>query len=506
MSMNLTSTLIASVFLASFSLSSPVSARLESFTPKQLQEDLKIAKQALEEGHGGIYRYVPKAVVDQHFDNAQRALNNSTDALSFYRILKPAVASIACGHTTALLPRSIKEALNKELLFPMDVKIINGRVFIFRDFTDDGKLAGREILSINGISAQQIVQTMTKAMHGDANIPTMRAIEVGRAFKELLYTIMDMRGQFEVAMRDPKSGRKEQQDIAGQELRSLQQASIRLYPQDQDATGYLSYSFLDNGKIAHLKIDNFNDAEADEDGASMLQTVFEAIREKGSHTLLLDLRNNGGGEDALGKLLFSYLVDKPFSYYDQLTVKTDTYAMNSYAERPIQLKAKWLSPRPDGQFNFLKHPNLGIQQPSLPTFQGRVFILMNGGSFSTTAEFLTQVHTHRRATFIGEESGGGYFGSTSGNNMILSLPNTKVRLVVPLMTYQLSTVRPHPIDRGVMPDYPVQRTISDYLKGRDPEWELALSLARRSNTASLKKLAKKRMPTAPATAQATLMH
>ncbi len=473
--------------LSSLSLTAPAIAQVNTFTPKQLQEDLQIAKQALEEGHGGIYRYTSKAMVDQHFSDAQRALGNSTDALGFYRVLKPAVASIACGHTTALLPRSMKDALNKTSLLPMDVKLIKGRVFVFRDFAEGGKLAGREILSINGIPTQQIVNTMTAAMHGDGKIPSMRAIEVGRAFKEQLYTLLDMREQFKVTLRDPKSKRTEQRDIAGQEFSSLKQASLTLYPQDQDSIRYLSYAFLDDGKIAHVKINNFNDAEADEDGASMLQTVFEAIRDKGSKNLILDLRDNGGGEDALGKLLFSYLVDKPFSYYDQLTVKTDHYAMSQYADRPIQLKAKWLSARPDGQFNFLKHPNLGLQQPSLPTFQGRVFILINGGSFSTTAEFLTQAHTHKRASFIGEESGGGYFGGTSGNNMILTLPNTKVRLVVPLMTYQLSTLGPHANDRGVMPDYPVQRTIEDYLNGRDPEWELALKLARLQHVKTVKK-------------------
>jgi C-terminal processing protease CtpA/Prc len=195
---------------------------------------------------------------------------------------------------------------------------------------------------------------------------------------------------------------------------------------------------------------------------------------------VLDLRDNGGGEDALGKLLFSYLVDQPFQYYDELTLKRDKYSFAKYAEEaPPRLKPSSIRARPDGQFDYLKHPNLGLQQPSLPTFQGRVFILMNGGSFSTTAEFLTQAHSHQRATFIGEESGGGYFGNTSGNHMILQLPNTKTRLVVPLLTYYENTLRPHAKDRGVFPDYPVQRTIDDYLKGRDPEWELALKLARK---------------------------
>lgn len=475
---------ITSFLIASLYHSASAMAQGESFSPQQLQEDLQIAKRVLEEAHGGMYRYRSKAYIDQQFVDAQAALSHSNDALGFHRLLKPTIASIACGHTTALLPLSIKESLKHELLLPFEVKILQGRVFVFRDLSGTNQFAGQEILSINGMDIHSIVRTMTNAMHGDGNIPTMRAIEVGRAFKELLFTMLQMRGEFKVVLRNPKSKTVKQHQIEGKELEALKQIWAKQYPQDQDSDRFLNTFFFEQGKIAYLKIDNFSVARTEKDGASILKETFEAIRDQGSHTLVIDLRDNGGGEDALGKLLFSHLVDQPFSYYDALTVKTDNYTMDQYAEEPIRLKAKWLSARPDGQFNFLKHPNLGIQQPSLPTFKGRVLILINGGSYSTTAEFLTQAHTHHRATFIGEESGGAYFGNTSGHHMLLTLPNTKVRLVVPLMTYQLSTQGQHEADRGVMPDYPVQRTIDDYLQGRDPEWNLALSLAKQNKAAS----------------------
>jgi len=43
--------------------------------------------------------------------------------------------------------------------------------------------------------------------------------------------------------------------------------------------------------------------------------------------------------------------------------------------------------QPNGKYRALHHPNLGVQQPSMPTFAGKVLILINGDSFSTTAEF-----------------------------------------------------------------------------------------------------------------------
>jgi len=53
--------------------------------------------------------------------------------------------------------------------------------------------------------------------------------------------------------------------------------------------------------------------------SEFFQESFGAIREAGTETLILDVRNNGGGADELGKLLLSYLLDKPFKYYDDLS-------------------------------------------------------------------------------------------------------------------------------------------------------------------------------------------
>src|SRR2546425_201398 len=71
--------------------------------------------------------------------------------------------------------------------------------------------------------------------------------------------------------------------------------------------------------------------------------------------------------------------------------------------------------RSDGRVHALKYDNLGLQQSSKPTFTGPVYILINGGCLSTTAEFLTEVHFHHRATFIREESAGCYYGPTAGD-------------------------------------------------------------------------------------------
>jgi C-terminal processing protease CtpA/Prc len=141
---------------------------------------------------------------------------------------------------------------------------------------------------------------------------------------------------------------------------------------------------------------------------------FAEIDRKKSGVLILDLRDNGGGADDLGKLLLSYLIDEPFQYYDDLMLNGLDFGFRKYTPRKRALPAELLERQPNGKYRMVKHPNWGVQQPSKPTFAGKVYILINGNSFSTTSEFLSHAHARKRAAFIGEESGGGYYVTRRG--------------------------------------------------------------------------------------------
>src|SRR5438874_86652 len=62
-----------------------------------LQEDFQIMRHALEEAHGGIYRYTSKREMDRTFDRAYRKIDHSMTDLEFWRLVAPVVAHIKCG-------------------------------------------------------------------------------------------------------------------------------------------------------------------------------------------------------------------------------------------------------------------------------------------------------------------------------------------------------------------------------------------------------------------------
>lgn len=277
----------------------------------------------------------------------------------------------------------------------------------------------------------------------------------------------------------------EKVQVDGRNHEELIKLSKELYPQDQPKKDFADLKFLDNGKIAYLTYSMFG-TDLDEGGAFM-KRAFETIQSKGPRALILDVRENPGGEGVLGELLLSYLVGTPFKYYDDIIVNKwkGSFSFEAkYADphRDLNVPEGVAELRADGKahITLASEPLLGLQQPSKPTFSGPLFVLINGGSFSTTAEFLSVLDANHRATFIGEESGGGYYGNTSGSSARIALPNTKMVMYIPVMDGYVSVHCNHDAARGVLPDFPVKHSIGELIARVDKDFEMALQLARES--------------------------
>jgi C-terminal processing protease CtpA/Prc len=111
-------------------------------------------------------------------------------------------------------------------------------------------------------------------------------------------------------------------------------------------------------------------------------------------------------------------------------------------------------------------------------YNGKVIFLIDGLSFSTTADFCAVAKTHNRGKFIGEETGGAFHGNTSGSIEKTILPNSKITIFIPKYMYT-NFVRTDIFNaRGTIPDYPVFPTIQEILNGEDVQLKYLLKILR----------------------------
>ena len=295
---------------------------------------------------------------------------------------------------------------------------------------------------------------------------------------------------FTVTVSGPGSAGLATLHFAGASRDALHELWLSRHPNDLELRTVRppsEFRLVDEGRTAVLVLPGWGSSQADADQRDLrglFKRVFATLRDSNTQTLIIDVRNNGGGEDEPARILYSYIALRPFRWYDQIIVNdTARYSFAKYIVEPDPFDAGMLRRRADGRFDLVGESSLNkLFQPAEQPFRGRVLALVNGGSFSTSTEFVAQLKANRRAELIGEESGGAFQGNDSGLEPVLALPNTGLRLRLPLAAYYLA-VRGHASDRrGVMPDIPVRPTLRDEQAGTDVIMSAALALARRPPT------------------------
>lgn len=167
--------------------------------------------------------------------------------------------------------------------------------------------------------------------------------------------------------------------------------------------------------------------------------------------MVIDLRGNGGGRDDYGALLFSYLTNQPFRYFS--SVSTTSYQVKS-ADNDL----------------------LGWQQPNDNPYSGKVVFLTDGRCFSTTADFCAIAKRNNRGVFVGEETGGAFYGNTSGQTSNCKLKNSLIGITIPRFKYVNAVLEIQEQGRGVKPDFPVVFSVQDLLQRNDRLLQKALEV------------------------------
>ncbi|MDB4902555.1 MAG: periplasmic protease [Mucilaginibacter sp.] len=455
-----------------------------NYSAAELRSDFKIFRSALEEGHPGIYRYNTKAAMNAIFDAAESDIAGPMPESKYQLLLSKITTQIGCGHLAVLAPKTDQDKFDAAATaIPFQPYYSDGKLFVLTNFstTEDKGFVGAGIVAINGHSTNSILKDMLAIMPADGHNQTYkyRNLTFSKYFTRYFYYLYGDTSFYPVEYLSGAGSKVKKAKLPGLVFSKLNAIRDKKYPV-HFLSDPLAFKITDDQKTAYLKIESFDGDVLEQqklDLPKFLQTAFNRIDSSKITNLVIDLRNNHGGTDEFGKLLFSYLVGHEFDYYSSLTINTDNFGFFKYTEMAgRKVPAALIKANAAGTFDVIRHPNVGKQKPMLPTYTGKIYVLINGGCFSTASECISMIHSNTNAVFIGEESGGGYYGNNSGIVPEMTLPVTKIRVAIPLMMYMMAVKDYQFKDHGLYPNYRVIPTIADKLKGKDPELEFAKKL------------------------------
>lgn len=470
-------------------------------TRSQAIEDLSALKFALEYTHPRLYKYDDKVTVDKRFDSLKTLIGSEISTLNFLALVSVANASVHCGHLYTIPQDKLADAILNKMVLPFHVKVLDNKLFILNDCSKSSIPDGSEIIRINSKSAREILTAIFPGIAADGYIQTRKLRLIERKFNNTFhgfdlyyYVHVDRSETFMVEYVDYRTKRKTIASIKGitlDERRTLEQEKNKVDEMAwfKQPSPRLEIDKSNNLAVLSLSRSFYNEA-VDPNFDSLIKSAFQEIRKNDIKHLILDLRDNEGGNEHQQMEIMSYLYDHPFKLYQNiylshldfrplkhLIIERDTSKLLFNNDDEYMRKINdnlWIN-------NYEYSENLTLRPPADNVFKGQLYVLINGLTFSSAGDLAADIQRTTDAIFIGEESGGANDGPTGGDNIVIQLPNSKIAVRISPNIQTGYMYQKRPIGRGVLPTHEITYTIKDVVEKKDLELNLAKTLIQASN-------------------------
>jgi len=471
------------VFILSVSASHGQSGD-HSLKREQALADLQILQRSLEEIHPNIFRYTSKGDFDKAYQHVREQIGDSITVRNLYKLVAPIITLVRCGHTFGIAPL-VDETRG---LLPLDIKILNGKLFLLRNLSLNDRLpVGSELLTINGTAAIDLINAFRNTQNADGFGVNFKDRISERDFRWKYAIFFDQPDSFKIEFRNAKTGEQKQLTIASQSYRSITQRIAQL---NMPKPKPLDFSVDMASNIAVMKLGSFMARNIKkQSGQNLRKTIKKSFRElhhSNIDNLIIDLRNNTGGKVFATPLLFSYLADSDFKVADKILFRHGyKFSHPEYLNR--SKFSDWVNRQLDKKINDSTYvwPHHRITNKTFKVkrnaYKGKLYILTNGMTASAGAEFASILRAHSKGVFIGEETGGDYNGVNGFDRTYLRLPNSGIGILIAGWRSFMAWPESQHVGHGVVPDYEVHPTIDDLLTGQDAAMKFAYELIKNRN-------------------------
>jgi C-terminal processing protease CtpA/Prc len=216
-----------------------------------------------------------------------------------------------------------------------------------------------------------------------------------------------------------------------------------------------------------------------------LKKAFRQIKATGVENLVVDLQDNGGGAVINSARLLQFWMPKPFTIMQSEHIKPAARAELISRWNPISALDFSLHYRRDGEGGFVSRAAVSRRYRPFRrlAFRGSLYLLMNGSSFSAATSVLAKTLDAGQGTFVGEASGGAYWGDFAGQFKYVTLPHSRIQVRIPLKKLIHAVAESHANGFTIEPDFKVHRTHDDLMTNQNAALRETMMLIRRQVTA-----------------------
>lgn len=465
--------------------------------PKELlQKDYTLLRNILEKKHPSLYWYTSKDSMDYYFNQYYNAIEDSMTEQQFgWRILAPLTDKIHCGHTSFGMSKAYNKWIKDRLLpsFPLFMKVWNDTMAVTGNLNNKDSIfkRGTLVTAINGLSNVQLQQKMFGYMTEDGNANNVNFLRLSNNFpyyhrnifgltKTYTVNYIDRNGTaqtttlplFEVkrdSTRRKRSASRPQAPSKAERKKMMLQNIRSLAVDTANNTAVITLNTFSTGRLRKF-----------------FRQTFRYIKQAGINNVVLDIRSNGGGKINSSTLLTKYVTRQPFKVSDSAyAVKRTLRPYTKY------IKGKFFNnigllflthKKKDGNFHFGIWERKTYHAKHKNHFNGDLYVLTNGQTFSASTLFTNAVKGQKGIMVVGEEAGGGWYGNNGIMIPDITLPNTHLRVRLPLFRLVQYQHLEQNKGLGVMPDVYIPTSYEALLKSYDKKLQVVMEMIKAKKT------------------------
>lgn len=454
----------------------------KKYSPVALKQDAAIVKDAILKMHPAVGIYKPKAYYEKLFDDLIAGIKDSLTEKQFRIRLKLAIDELHCGHTEVMYSRAFTKAIKPMKLnfVPYYMVVVDNKLLTVMPVNkkkDSLIQKGAEVLKINGVPSDSILNFSKKMISADGYVNSGKNLVI-RTFVNYAYP--SLFGRPDTFLIETKLGDSiKNYCVKACNLKELPYLPVGLREDTllrKHKRANISEGYVDSAhKVFVMKIKSFRSTHY----KKVYRRVFRRLRKENTPNLVIDLRNNGGGNLENSYRLLKYLEEK------EQTVTLRSHVKN-YPEKKFT-RGNW-------SFRFTKHVlkifgkktvkgdtawfTEKVKPYKKQHYKGNVYVLINGGTFSASCMIASYLKESKRAILIGTETGGTNEGCNAGVTPYYTLPNTKLKVRVPAFRI-IHDINPTLTGRGVLPHHEINYTFDDILKRKDLEMQFVKELVKK---------------------------
>lgn len=429
--------------------------------------ELERLYETLQDAHFDLYVHRSREAYDAYFCWTMQSLREPMSRLELIRTLMAFTAYGHVGHARIDFPVAeyIGYAREGGTLLPFDVRVDGERSRVAHNYSDSPSLEpGTEIVAIDGRAIGDWLSRLGRYV--SAERPYMEHAQLEAMLPRLFWLDQGRRDAISVTVRDA-SGTESTVRVEAAPIMDVEQTKGTREAEQQARTAKLL-----SDRVGYLRPGPFYAAGEDEtlaDFEAFVDESFQTFLEAGVEDLILDLRNNPGGDNSFSDPMIAWFADRPFRFASRYELKasesTRTVLRNLAREYPGGVSAQMLaameSRRNGEQFAF-EIPEVRPREDR--RYEGRVWVLVNRHSYSNATTVAAIVKDYGFGTLIGEETSD--LPTSYASSAQFTLPETSIGVTYPKGYF----VRPNGDEavRGVIPDlrWPVDEMSLEELAAR----------------------------------------